>query len=67
MSYALAMSACLVCRIPFMYNPRFVPSLKGEPVCRGCMELANAEREKMGLPPHPIHPEAYEPIDAAEL
>lgn len=65
--YAFVFSPCLVCRVPFGYNPRWVPSLKGEPVCRGCMDLANAQRKELGLEPHPIHPEAYEPIAVEEL
>jgi hypothetical protein len=31
------------------------------------MTVANTKREKMGLKPHPIHPQAYEALEEEEL
>jgi len=53
------------------FNPLRVPSIliegEKEPVCRVCIEQANPERIKNGLPPIEIHPEAYEPCNENEL
>jgi hypothetical protein len=67
MGYAIAMGQCLACRRVFSFNPVRVPSLHGEPVCESCMALANERRVAAGVPPHPIHPEAYGPCNEAEL
>ena len=79
MGYVYATSECLSCKQLFSYNPLRVPSLRvnaqgqpdpngtREPVCRGCMDRANLKRKEMGLEPHPIHPDAYEPVDEHEL
>jgi len=54
-----------------MFNPHRVPSIRVEgerqPVCRECIEMANPIREKNGLPPIAIHPDAYEPLNEEEL
>jgi hypothetical protein len=69
--FVFAMSACVACRRPFSYNPNAVPSIRingvREPVCRGCMDFANAERTKMGLEPHPIRADAYEAAPEGEV
>ena len=70
MSYALMISPCLICGLPFGYNPRYAPSIKDEPVCRHCMDTANAERAEENDPERPpfiIDPRAYEPINEEEL
>ncbi len=71
MGYAIMFGPCYQCKEPFGYNPNRVPSLRingiREPFCRMCIEEANAIRIERGLEPHPIHPEAYEPIDEEEL
>ena len=66
-------SACVVCRVTFFYNPERVPSLRvdahgrpsptgtREPVCKTCMDAANARRAWLGLPAFPILDGAYEP------
>ena len=71
MGYALAHSACYSCKRIFSYNPMRVPSIsvdgQREPVCLDCMIWVNNVRELRGMPPHPIHLDAYEPIDEREL
>lgn len=63
--------ACYGCRRVFTFNPLYVPSLRidgaREPFCQACVERANSIREGKGLPPHEIHPEAYEPLPEEEL
>jgi len=73
MGYAMAASACFGCGKVFMYNPHRVPSfpdpktMQKEPVCKECMELVNRRRVEIGVKPHPIHPDAYEPIKEEDL
>lgn len=61
MGYMALIAPCLACGQTFSSNPNFVPSLNNNPVCRPCMDRVNERRRTMGLPPHPIHPEAYQP------
>lgn len=69
--YALAYGTCLACRTTFGFNPLRVPSLTVDgdrkPVCSNCMGLVNQKRKKMGLPPHPVLPGAYDPAPISEL
>jgi len=71
MGFAIMMGNCINCGQQFSFNPHKVPSVringKREPVCRQCIEAANPERIKRGLPPFEIHPDAYEPIPEEEL
>ena len=71
MGYALAMSACIGCGRIFSYNPMRVPSLtvKGtrEPICRDCVDRANPQRRKNGLPVIVPAADAYESVDEREL
>ena len=62
MGYVLGMAPCLFCKRPFPFNPKFVPSLKNEPICKSCFDGINIIREKEGLQPLTIHVEAYEPL-----
>jgi hypothetical protein len=66
MGYVTLIATCCVCKRPFGCNPHKVPSIRidGErqPVCETCMNKANAVRVERGLPPHPIMPDAYEPL-----
>lgn len=61
--YAFMIGDCIACHRPFTFNPVHVPSIrvngKREPVCKGCVDLANVEREKLGNPPLTYHPDAY--------
>jgi len=65
MGYVFVMGACIACGKVFSFHPNKVPSAvvngRREPVCRECVEKANPEREKRGLPPITILPGAYEP------
>jgi hypothetical protein len=59
-------ASCGACGRPFAANPAYVPSLRladgGQLVfCRDCIEAANPERERRGLPRIAVHPLAYEP------
>ena len=54
------------CGRPFASNPDYVPSLRladGRQLifCRLCVEAANPERKRRGLPPIVVDPRAYEP------
>lgn len=68
MGYMTAMGLCLTCGRVFSFNPERVPSLRWpppdgprEPICEDCMRAVNAERERIGMPRLPVHPDAYEP------
>jgi hypothetical protein len=72
MGYALAFSPCLSCRLPFAYNPVWVPSLRvngsKEPICQRCFQKLNTLRRERGLDPWPEpHPEAYSACEESEL
>jgi hypothetical protein len=71
MAYLFVMSACVVCRQPFTYNPLRVPSVvvngTREPICRACVERANVVRRDRGLPTWPIFDDSYEPVDEHEV
>jgi hypothetical protein len=64
---------CYTCGALMTFSPTLVPSLPGnltcsgerEPVCRNCVERANPERIKNGLPPIEILPGAYEGDEVA--
>jgi hypothetical protein len=65
MGYEFCIGNCVACGRVFGFNPRRVPSVvvKGsrEPVCAGCMTVANETRKKNGLPELRVLPGAYEP------
>lgn len=70
--YAFMIAACARCKQPMTFNPHKVPALRingvKEPVCRGCHDILNAEREKLGLERWPEPQEgAYEPLPEEEL
>lgn len=64
--YSITLGPCWACGRVFGFNHLYVPSHQGEPVCKTCMDRVNEQREAMTppLPPHPIHPQAYEPEPA---
>jgi hypothetical protein len=64
--YLSLIAECGQCRRLFMSHPDWVPSLhladdRQLVFCRDCVEAANPERERRGLPPIVVHPLAYEP------
>jgi len=67
MGHVFCTSSCGTCGKLFTYNPKWVPSLNDSAFCLDCMTVANTKREKMGLKPHPIHPQAYEALEEEEL
>lgn len=64
MGYMMALGLCFVCKRMFSFNPRLVPSYKGEPVCRDCMGTVNRRRQELGHEPFTIHEDAYAPEEA---
>lgn len=66
--YMIVMGPCIGCGNVFTYSAERVPSItvKGvrEPVCQTCVDIANPERIKNGLPPIVPLPGAYEPDEA---
>lgn len=70
MGVYFVMGPCAGCGQVFTFNPHKVPSIriqgKREPICKGCIDRANPEREKKGLDPIEILPGAYEPADESE-
>jgi len=64
MAWMFVYGACVVCGQMFTDADR-VPSVRvkrgREPVCRACIERANAARATRHLPPIAVVPGAYEP------
>lgn len=67
MGYVMVTAPCGMCGIPFMFNHKYVPSLKNKPYCGNCMEMVNNLREERGIDKLEIHPEAYEPLPEEQL
>ena len=68
MGYLFMVEHCYACHQPFTCNPDLVPSIRNEQgvrqgICQSCVELANPERVKRGLPPIEVLPGAYEPAE----
>jgi hypothetical protein len=66
------MGRCCACGRTVSFNPLRVPSLvvngRREPLCRFCFHRWNEiHRISKGLKPEPLAPDAYQPIDEAEL
>jgi hypothetical protein len=66
--YLSLIGACGQCGRLFTSNPEWVPSLRqadGQQwmFCRACIEAANLERVRRGLPPIDVHPLAYQPAE----
>jgi hypothetical protein len=71
MGYAIALGPCVGCGRVFGFNPHRVPSVivngEREPICRDCVERSNPARIANGLEPIAILPDAYEPLEGANL
>jgi len=65
--YVHMIGPCFGCKKPFAFNPRRVPSYKGEPICLGCITLVNERRKTAGLPLWPVFEDAYEPMPEEAL
>ena len=61
MTAVFALGPCCCCHSVFSFNPDLVPSFKGDPICRDCIELINRKRAELGNPLWPIPPGAYDP------
>lgn len=60
MGYMSLLAPCFVCKRLFNSNPSLVPSYQNNPICKGCIERVNRERETKGLALWPVLPGAYE-------
>jgi hypothetical protein len=67
MGYVTGFGPCYLCTRPFHFNPRNVPSVKGEPICRSCIEAVNQKIRELGKPAFEIHTDAYDPCPEEEL
>lgn len=67
MGFAFVLGTCFSCRRVVSFNPRTVPSYKGEPICRECIEVVNAKRRALGNPEWPVAEDAYEPVEEGAL
>jgi hypothetical protein len=65
MSYMSLVAPCGNCGTIFSSNPSLVPSINNTPICKACIEVANPQREALGLAPFRYHPDAYEPKEEA--
>lgn len=75
MSFMLVWSNCVVCGDLMAYNPHKVPSMRirngkyhpegnREPICKPCFDRWNQiQRIDKGLPPIPLHADAYAPTN----
>ena len=63
MGYVQVYCTCYQCKMVFVGNPLYVPSLTiagvKEPFCKSCIDNANVIRKERGLEPLKIHPDAY--------
>lgn len=55
--YLICIGHCVACGTLVTFNPTFVPSINGKPVCRECVE----KWKKIHGENFRIHPLAYEP------
>lgn len=69
MAYMMCHGNCVNCGNLFSFNPDTVPSVrvKGlrEPICKPCVDWANAIRQERGLPLIPIMRDSYEAQEVA--
>jgi len=60
MAYITVTGICLTCKKLFCFHPNKVPSLKGEPICKECIDKANIIRKEKGMTPITYAKDAYE-------
>lgn len=65
MGYMLATGMCWGCGTLIVFNPRTVPSVDNQPVCRACMDEFNRWRQAAGMDPVLIPLDAYD-VEEAE-
>jgi hypothetical protein len=70
--YVFVLGNCIVCKLPFSFNPVRVPSTTAitgerEPICSKCIVIVNEGRRARRLPEWPIPADAYEPVSESEL
>lgn len=71
--YVFMTAPCLICGVPFTFNPHKVPSHRPasekerEPICRGCFDEVNDLRAKNDVEPFVALPGAWDPMPESEL
>jgi hypothetical protein len=69
MGFMFVVGDCINCHAPLCFNPDCVPSLRidgvKQPLCESCFDKWNElHRTSKGLPPLPLHPDAYKAAPA---
>jgi hypothetical protein len=67
MGYVSCFGTCLRCGKLFGFHPNKVPSIRGEPVCKECVDKANPLRIAKGLKPITYSEDAYSCVDENEV
>jgi len=67
MGFISCVGSCVACGKMMTFHPNKVPSLKGEPICKDCVDKANVRRLANGLPPITYSSDAYEGADENEI
>lgn len=70
--FAVCIGTCICCGKTFSFNPVRVPSIRDsknvrQPVCKTCVDRANPERVKKGLPEIKYSEDAYSSCSEEEL
>lgn len=60
----LSVGNCVVCHVPFPYDPKLVPTTSSytgrrEPICEDCVKELNRVRKGKGVQPIAYQPQAY--------
>lgn len=50
---------CFCCGKPFSFHPNKVPSIRGAPICKDCVDKVNKIRAEKGLSLITYEPDAY--------
>lgn len=65
MGFLYVLGPCYVCSRLFAFSATRVPSIvvegEREPICGTCIDRANVERARTGLPPIEVLPGAFDP------
>lgn len=68
MGYISCIGSCIACGKMMSFNPNKVPSYKGEPICKECVEKINSIRKERGITPLiPILEGAYDVADENDI
>lgn len=68
MSFVSCVGTCYVCGRMVSFHPNKVPSFKGEPICKACVDnKINPKRIAKGVPPITYDSDAYLGADESEI